>query len=91
MGRVSYCRDCKDQIIFVQTENGRNMPCDINMVPYIEDPNGKSKVLTRGGKMISCELNIPIESSTAFGYIPHFKSCRAKNVLTKGSENSDRK
>lgn len=93
MERVSYCRDCKAQIIFIRTEDGRNMPCDINMVPYKEDKNGKSQIFTRGGKRISCEVGIPVESCTAYGYIPHYKSCRARAGLerTKGSENNGHK
>ncbi len=92
MERVSYCKDCKSQIIFIQTENGRNMPCNVNMVPYIANPDGQSQVLTRGGKLIRCDLGIPVESCTAFGYIPHFKTCwvRAKQEQAKGSEKSGR-
>ena len=78
MDRASYCKDCNEQIIFIRTERGKNMPCNPNMVPYKEDPCGQSQILTKSGKIIRCELGIPIEQCTAFGYIPHWKTCKAR-------------
>jgi len=83
MERVSYCKDCKSQIIFIQTENGRYMPCDVNMVPYKANPDGPSQVLTRGGKLIRCDLIGQTEPCEAFGYVPHFKTCRVRAGLEK--------
>jgi len=89
---TSYCKDCKKQIAFVLTERGKYMPCDVNMVPYNSNPDGPSQVLTRGGKLIRCDLVGDAEPCEAFGYIPHFKTCRVKAGMARtngGNSNGD--
>lgn len=41
------------------------------------DPNGKDKIVTRQGKVISCTLECAAEQETGTGYIPHWSTCPA--------------
>jgi len=72
---TAYCRECNAIIIFIRTERGKSMPCEPNMVPYIEDENGPTRVLTKSGKLIRCELCGSTEECTGYGYLPHFSRC----------------
>ena len=81
----SVCRGCGAEIVFVKTEAGKFMPCNVKMVPYWERSGAAGKVvLQRNGKVISCDFEGPRDELTGFGYISHFSTCpKAKGFRKK--------
>lgn len=73
--QATRCQRCGEFIVFVRTERGKQMPCDQRQRAFIKDPNGKTMIMTRAGKLIRCYLTDDVESATGFGYLPHFASC----------------
>ncbi|MDF2984909.1 MAG: hypothetical protein K0R50_419 [Eubacterium sp.] len=69
------CRGCGEYIVFIQTSNGKSMPCDPSLVPYWAKEKSAGKVVTPNGKVISCEFEGDLNKVTGFGYISHFSTC----------------
>ena len=72
---ATYCKNCHMLIIFIRTENGKLMPCNVNPVPYQEYDKGETSVYTRSGKRVRCTLNCSKDNCSGYGYVPHFGSC----------------
>ena len=69
------CKGCGKEIIWIMTPSGKCMSCDPDLVPYWMDPNGKDKIVTRQGKVISCTLECAAEQEAGTGYVPHWATC----------------
>ena len=69
------CKGCGASIVFVRTPNGKSMPCDETMVPYIERRGANGKIVTADGKVVSAEVTDDLGSSTGVGYVPHWATC----------------
>jgi len=70
------CKACKKSIIWIQTPAGKNMPVDPGIKFYTLNPDGKHKLVTPGGRIVSCELvDIP-EKADGMGYVPHWATCK---------------
>ena len=50
------CRGCGAPIVWIKTPAGKAMPCDPAPVYYKATPNGKDKVVTNRGEVVSCEI-----------------------------------
>ncbi|MCF8017819.1 MAG: hypothetical protein K9L62_00340 [Vallitaleaceae bacterium] len=69
------CRGCGAEIVWIQTNAGKSMPCDPCPVPYWEKSKAQGKVVTPNGETLSCEFNGDIKNATGYGYISHFSTC----------------
>ena len=69
------CRSCGQQVIWIKTVAGKNMPCNPQLVTYRQG-NGREKIVTPNGEVHSAEI---VESgtpnATGIGYISHFATC----------------
>ena len=73
---MSKCKSCGANIIFIQTLNGKLMPCDERPIPYREDPNGSMMLVTGDGRVVKAKLDA---SSDLLGYVSHFATCPNAN------------
>lgn len=64
------CRGCGAPIVWIKTPAGKAMPCDPAPVYYKATPDGKDKVVTTRGEVVSCEI-VPGANATDAGYRPH--------------------
>ncbi len=79
--RIVNCKSCGAPIVWIKTQNGKNMPCDADAVEYQENYKGKSTVVTEDGRVIKATiidragggfLSPVIDGK---GYIPHWATC----------------
>lgn len=68
------CKKCGKRIKFVQTVNGKSMPCDPVLIPYRAD-GGKDRIVTHTGKVISGTFEHGDGEFDGYGYISHFATC----------------
>ena len=69
------CKSCGAAIIWIETENGKKMPCDADPVTYWKNPKGKATVITPNGETYRADLEGDIMNATGYGYIPHWATC----------------
>jgi hypothetical protein len=62
-------------IVFIWTESGKWMPCEVSPVMYRADPGGGMLVYNRQGKQVRCTLDCTREDFTGLGYVPHWAGC----------------
>lgn len=87
--RVVKCKSCGASIVWIETKNGRNMPCDADAVDYQENYKGKSTIVTEDGRVLKASI---ITSSgggltpiiDGKGYIPHWATCPFAKYHRKG-------
>nr|UVY08557.1 MAG: hypothetical protein [Bacteriophage sp.] len=60
--------------MWIKTPAGKAMPCDPAPVYYKATPDGKDKVVTTRGEVVSCEI-VPGANATDAGYRPHWATC----------------
>lgn len=76
---MARCKSCGEEIVWMKTKNGRDMPCDPNLVPFWAKFKGKGKVVTLEGDVVSCEFEGPLDEMTNVGRIPHWATCPNAN------------
>lgn len=69
------CKSCGQEIKWIQTSGGKNMPCDPTIVMYWAKPKSKDKIVTQDGKVINCNLDGDPVKATGVGYVPHWATC----------------
>ena len=69
------CKKCGAEILFIKTPAGKNMPCDPAAATYWKDSNGKGRVVTPNGEVVSCSFDGNPDEATGIGYIPHWGTC----------------
>ena len=74
---MAKCKSCGADIVWIETANGKAMPCDAEPVKYIRRENGKEKVVTPGGTVVSCVFEDDANKATGLGYKPHWSTCTA--------------
>ena len=85
------CKACKKSIIWIQTPAGKNMPVDPGIKFYTINPDGKHKLVTPGGRIVSCELvDIP-EKADGMGYVPHRATCKHVEKIKTAAKPSKKK
>ena len=77
------CRGCGAPIVWIKTPAGKAIPCDPAPVYYKATPNGKDKVVTNRGEVVSCEI-VPGADATDAGYRPHWATCPQAGRFKKG-------
>lgn len=73
---MAQCKGCGRSIRWIETKSGSRMPCDVPGVPYWRDMNGKKRIVTQEGDVVSCELEGESGKVTGIGFIPHWATCK---------------
>lgn len=74
---MNKCRSCGAKIIWIQTANGKNMPCNPEKIHYrtYEGAGTPEKILVTPDGNIT--MGTPDPSSDLYGYVSHFATCPA--------------
>ena len=78
------CRGCGAPILWITTTAGRSMPCDPVVVSYNPLPDGKDKIVTPNGEVVSCEIVASSPEAAGVGYRPHWATCPQARRFKKG-------
>ena len=70
---MATCKGCGARIVWLQTANGKMIPCDPRPVGYREREKAKGKVVAGDGRIVSCDFTNDPGAPT--GYVPHFATC----------------
>jgi len=83
MNRVTKCRACQAEIIFIKTVGGKTIPVNAEQIAYMQKKDGNLKVVTPNGEVVSgCVPDDP-EKATGIGYISHFATCSNAELFRK--------
>ncbi len=85
---MAKCKGCGKEIVFIRTESGKSMPCDIDKIMYWEDKKAKGKIVTSNGMVISSKFDGEPEEATGIGYLPHWSTCPNAKEFKKGRWNN---
>ena len=73
---ISKCRSCGEQIIWIRTKAGKNMPCNTTLLNYKLDPKGKDNIVKDTGEVIRCNAQgVDAAEADGYGYLSHFATC----------------
>ena len=84
--RMSRCRSCGAEIIWIKMMSGKAMPVNAQPVQYWEKRGAAGKVVTPEGEVVSCEFTGDERTDPKMGYISHFSTCPNANKHRKGSK-----
>ena len=73
--KAGTCRGCGAPILWIETANGKSMPCDPKQVKYWEKEKAPGKIVTPNGDVRSCVFDGDPRNATGIGYISHFGTC----------------
>lgn len=81
--KVVKCKSCGADITWIETQNGRSMPCNFPAVKYQANRKGKSQIVTITGRVIRADVITDDDKQTSLlekivdgeGYISHFATC----------------
>ena len=80
---MATCKSCGAEIIWIETVNGKKMPCDPEQVVYTAQKGGPLKIVTPNGEVLSARQEIGSPLTTGVGYISHFSTCPYANQHRK--------
>lgn len=69
------CRGCGRRILWIKTKAGKNMPVDTNIIHYRKDLDGKDKIVTQDGDVVTGTILDTPQEGEEMGYISHFATC----------------
>lgn len=76
MSKQQYCRSCRAEVEWHETENGKAMICDPGIV-HIDEAEPGSRLLNLDGKLIT--KRDPIEYQDGYGRVTHWSTCPDAN------------
>ena len=74
-GNFGTCAKCHQQILWIKTINGKNMPVNARLITYRvpKEGKGKERIVTPNGETVSAEIvQSGTQDATGVGYISHF-------------------
>lgn len=77
---------CHQQILWIKTINGKNMPVNARLITYRvpKEGKGKERIVTPNGETVSAEIVQPgTQDATGVGYISHFATCPVANMFRR--------
>lgn len=69
------CKSCGQRIRFIRMKSGKVMPVNDLLVNYRLDNEGKDRIVTPAGEVVSCVSGVSADVADGFGYISHFATC----------------
>ena len=91
IGRITTCRGCGAEIVWIKTPSGKSMPCDATPVYYKIKADGKEKIITPNGVVISCEIISTPYDAAGIGYVPHWSTCTTPDKFRNKKPNKENK
>lgn len=88
--RVTQCRGCGANIVFIKSVAGKTIPCNAEEIAYVQKADGDLKIVTPNGEVLSGSVPDDPQKATGIGYISHFATCPAADSFRKARK-SDRK
>lgn len=88
--RVTKCRGCGADIVFIKSVAGKTIPCNAESISYVQKADGDLKIVTPNGEVLSGSAAEDPQKATGIGYISHFATCPAADSFRKARK-SDRK
>ncbi len=83
-GNFGVCAGCRQQIMWIRTRAGKNMPVNPQMLSYRADPSGVEKIVTQYGDVVTGVTGVDPEQADGIGYISHFATCpQSRNYRRK--------
>lgn len=86
---MAVCKSCGATIIWIDTVNGKKMPCDADQKPYWEHPEGKV-LITPSGETVKGTLAPQRMPAAGVGYVPHWVTCPQASLFRKKKERAER-
>lgn len=84
---MANCKGCGAKIIWIQTANGKSIPCNPIKVVYWAQKGGKERIVTPNGKVIACAFGGDEKDITGLGYVPHWSTCpKAKDFRRRNNK-----
>jgi len=80
------CKACGATIIWVETQNGRKMPCNAAPVTYQANRRGKDLIVTPNGEVLKGTVVSKDDSFLivdGYGYISHYATCPNADYFRK--------
>lgn len=59
------------------------MPCNADAVCYKANASGKSRIVTKNGEVITCDIVTDSNIADGIGYIPHWSTCLKADTFRK--------
>ena len=85
IGNFGHCGGCGCRILWIRTKAGKNMPCNPTILNYRKDAEGKEKIVTPNGEVITGSTGVSPEEADGIGYTSHFATCtQAKRFRRRG-------
>ena len=79
---ASTCRACGKPLFWVQTKNGKYLPCDEGLTGYRKDQKGHDVLIGQDGSTIRCRLQFEGEPD-GYARIPHWATCSSPDKFRK--------
>lgn len=77
------CKSCGQQVVWIKTIGGKNMPCNPNFVYYKEKAGGKDRIVLPNGQVVVGEVQKNPDHADGYGYISHFATCEYANTFRR--------
>lgn len=77
------CSGCAAEIIFIQTPDGKYIPCDADPIAYW--PGGHEKIVLKNGEVVSGEYDGIPGMEEGIGYAPHWATCPKASAFRRKS------
>ena len=81
VNNFGFCRACGQQIVFIKTKAGKQMPCNPLIRDFWPKEGGHERIVTPDGNVVAGEFSGDGEPS--YGYISHFATCKEANRFRK--------
>ena len=82
--KMAKCKKCLANIVWIKTMGGKSIPCDPELIYYIQKPNARGKrIVTPNGDVIACEYTDDSDKAIGIGYVPHWATCPYSNEFRK--------
>ena len=69
------CKGCGAPIVWIESYNGRMIPCDATLIQFVVTPGGSLKIVQQNGCVVSAEREDDPEKMDGVGYTSHFSTC----------------
>lgn len=73
---MARCKYCGQEILWIRTPEGKQMPCDPGLVAYKRREKAKGRIVTKNGEVVAAMIGINISSADGLGYEPHWARCK---------------
>ena len=80
-GNLGTCRKCGRRVIWIRTKAGKNMPCDLEILPYQipRTKTGTQRFVTEVGEVVAAERSTG-DMIDGYGYNPHLGTCKGYKI-----------